>query len=59
MKYLNFILTVIALLLAIQIFIKISPVNSANARSEITNVNIEKIAGRTLYNKVLAVKIEE
>jgi hypothetical protein len=55
--YLKAVLTVIAVCL-ILIVIKLSPVTTANAgRSEIINVNIEKVGGRGVF-RAIPVKIE-
>jgi len=55
MKYLNFILTIIAvLLLAIVFKLSVSP---ARAGTGIQDVNINSIAGRSLFNRVLDVNV--
>ena len=55
--YLKAVLIVIAACLVL-IVIKMYPVNQANAgRSEIINVNIEKVGGRSVF-KSLPVKME-
>jgi len=56
MIYIKVVLSIIAICL-ILIVIKMYPVTTANAgRSEIINVNIEKVGGRNVF-KALPVKI--
>ena len=57
MRYIKVVLSIIAICL-ILIVIKMYPVTTANAgRSEIINVNIEKVGGRGVF-KAIPVKIE-
>ena len=55
MKYLNFILTLISLLLIIMILQNNKPIVS-RASNGIQDVNIKQIGGEVLFDKVLRVK---
>lgn len=59
MKYHNFILTVIAILLALHLSIRMFNVKQIEAGSEIQKVDIVKIAGRGLYDKILDVRVKK
>jgi hypothetical protein len=59
MRYTNFILTVIAVLLALQLVRPTFIPGDASARNEITDVNIVRVAGSTVSTKGLPVHITE
>lgn len=59
MKYHNFILTVIAILLALHLSVRMFNAKQIEAGSGIQKVDIVKIAGRGLYDKILDVRVKK
>jgi uncharacterized membrane protein len=56
MKYLNFILTIISILLIIIILKMDSGSTKSKAASNIVDVNIKQIGGQSIYSKYLEFK---
>lgn len=59
MKYLNFILTTIAVLLLIHLLIQILPVKSIEAGPGMVDVNIKYIGGNRIYDKTIPVRMKK
>ena len=58
MKRQNTLLLIIAILLALNVLVKIFPIRIINADSGIQKVNIVKIGGSIQYGKVIEVEVK-